>query len=53
MMRPTRYPAATCRKPKFPRYATPGILMNVSALVSVATTEKRIAHQGICWPAMK
>jgi len=29
------------------------MLMKVSALVSVATTEKRIAHHGMVFPATK
>ncbi len=29
------------------------MLMNVSALVSVATTEMRTAHHGIAWLATK
>jgi hypothetical protein len=29
------------------------MLMNVSALVSVATTENRTAHQGMDWLATK
>ena len=34
-------------------YASPGMLMNVSALVSVATIENSTAHHGICRPATK
>ncbi|MBP1658806.1 MAG: hypothetical protein H6Q31_3407 [Bacteroidetes bacterium] len=31
----------------FVRYAMPGILMNVSVLVSAATIEKQTTHQGM------
>ena len=35
------------------RYAVPGTLMNVSALVSDATTENITAHHGIARSATK
>src|ERR1035437_7988405 len=40
------YPAHTCRNPRFPAYASPGMEMNVSALVSEATIENMTAHHG-------
>jgi len=42
-----------CRNERSVRYARPGMLMKVSALVSVATTEKRMAHHGIARSATK
>jgi hypothetical protein len=34
-------------------YDSPGVLMNVSALVSLATIENMTAHHGIAWSATK
>ena len=51
--RPIRYPTTSCRKVKFAPYAKPGTLMNVTVLVSVATIDSMIAHQGTRWPLTK
>jgi hypothetical protein len=52
-IRPSRYPVAIWRNVRLVVYASPGLLMNVRALVSVATTENSIAHHGIFLPATK
>jgi hypothetical protein len=52
-MRPTMYPTTTCRNPRFPVYASPGMLMKVSAEVSLATIENSTAHHGIARSATK
>ena len=52
-IRPIRYPRASWSIQKSPVYAVAGRLMTVSALVSVATMEKQIAHHGTPRPARK
>ena len=52
-MRPSRYPTAISRNPRFVVYARPGMLMKVSALVSLATIENMTAHHGISRSATK
>jgi hypothetical protein len=52
------YPATIWRKPRFPNpgalpYDRPGVLMNVSALVSLATIDSITAHHGIARSATK
>ena len=53
IIRATRYPSTSCRKPKLVSYASPGTLIMVSVLVSAATMESAIAHHGASWLARK
>src|SRR3954471_3535243 len=53
MIRPSTYPAASCRNVQFPAYADAGTPMKVSVLVSVATIVKQIAHHGVDWSVRK
>jgi hypothetical protein len=50
---PRIYPKVICKNVKLPPYATAGILIKVSVLVSVATTENSTAHHGSLWPPRK
>jgi hypothetical protein len=45
-MRPSRYPNVSWRKVRSPRAPMPGTEMTVSAEVSVATIERRMANAG-------
>ena len=44
---------ASCKNPKSPEKASPGMLMMVSVLVSAATMESEIAHHGMVRSARK
>ena len=52
-MRPSMYPRTTCRKPKSPAKATPGMEMIVRVEVSAETMDSAMAHQGMVLLARK